>query len=299
MNQHFQDMNRQHRKEHKTNWLRVCKRDGLPVTIKSLRSGLSLDAAQQIERQIIKRLRPQLVNVHEGGSSGYVGLPSDAKERHSESGKRRYRNMRQDKRERMIARLACLRQRKAEIRQERIAAGLLEREPRFERHYPFEFGVRVKATGETHFVDLKSVRHAAKALGLILKYIGTKTILALLLSASCCHAIDWAALHEVEGSPAANEVGCSGDLGWTQISEPVWKAYAKPGERWYVKSDNLAVAKRIMDDRFHKLASHRSDFDDAVLWFSPGRRNNPSAVAIDYANRYRNICESRLHSISR
>ena len=107
-----------------------------------------------------------------------------------------------------------------------------------------------------------------------------------------CPAMNWVALHEVEGSPAANQVGCSGDLGWEQISPPVWAAYANPGERWYVKSDNLAVAKRIMDDRFHKLASHRSDFDDAVLWFSPGRRNNPSAVAIDYATRYRNIAES-------
>jgi hypothetical protein len=46
-----------------------------------------------------------------------------------------------------------------------------EPEPRFERYYPLEFGVRVKATGETHFVDLKSVRHAAKAIGLILKYL--------------------------------------------------------------------------------------------------------------------------------
>lgn len=39
-----------------------------------------------------------------------------------------------------------------------------------QRAYRFEFGVRDKATGETHFVDLKSVRHAAKALGLILKF---------------------------------------------------------------------------------------------------------------------------------
>jgi len=38
------------------------------------------------------------------------------------------------------------------------------------RHYPFEFGVRVKATGETHFHKLVSVRHAAKALGLVLKF---------------------------------------------------------------------------------------------------------------------------------
>jgi len=59
---------------------------------------------------------------------------------------------------------------KARIRQERIDAGLLEREPKFERHYPLEFGVRVKATGETHFHDLVSVRYATKALGLILKH---------------------------------------------------------------------------------------------------------------------------------
>lgn len=59
---------------------------------------------------------------------------------------------------------------KARIRQERIAAGLLEREPQWVRHYPLEFGVRVKATGETAWHDLRSVRHAAKALGLILKF---------------------------------------------------------------------------------------------------------------------------------
>lgn len=47
-----------------------------------------------------------------------------------------------------------------------------EPEPAMQRYYPLEFGVRVKATGETHFHDLVSVRHAAKALGLILKYCG-------------------------------------------------------------------------------------------------------------------------------
>ena len=71
----------------------------------------------------------------------------------------------------MLRKMANWRRRKAEIREERIAAGLLEREPKLTRYYPFEFGVRIKATGETHFVDLRSVRHAAKALGLILKYI--------------------------------------------------------------------------------------------------------------------------------
>lgn len=39
-----------------------------------------------------------------------------------------------------------------------------------ERYYPLEFGVRVKATGETHWADLRSARHAARALGLVLKH---------------------------------------------------------------------------------------------------------------------------------
>lgn len=54
-------------------------------------------------------------------------------------------------------------------RQERIAEGW-EPEPRFVKWHRFEFGVRDKLTGEAHFTDLKSVRHAAKALGLILKH---------------------------------------------------------------------------------------------------------------------------------
>ena len=60
-----------------------------------------------------------------------------------------------------------MREAKARIRQER---GLLEREPVMERCFPLEFGVRVKQTGETHFHDLTSVRHAAKALSLVLRY---------------------------------------------------------------------------------------------------------------------------------
>jgi len=63
-----------------------------------------------------------------------------------------------------------MRDAKARIRQERIDSGLLEREPVMTRYFPLEFGVRVKQTGETHFHDLTSVRHAAKALGLILKF---------------------------------------------------------------------------------------------------------------------------------
>ena len=82
----------------------------------------------------------------------------------------KYRKRRQDKYLRKCARLAQMRAAKRRRRQERIEAGWLEREPKLERWHRFEFGVRDKTTGETHFVDLRSVRHAAKALGLILKF---------------------------------------------------------------------------------------------------------------------------------
>ena len=76
---------------------------------------------------------------------------------------------RKARRDKVLRKCAAMRAAKERNRQERIAEGW-EPEPKFERYYRFEFGVRDKLTGETHFVDLKSVRHAAKALGLILKY---------------------------------------------------------------------------------------------------------------------------------
>lgn len=81
-----------------------------------------------------------------------------------------YLRNRKERRERMLKKLSNLRAAKARIRQERIGAGLLEREPVFKRFFPLEYGVRVKSTGETHFRDLTSARQASKALGLILKY---------------------------------------------------------------------------------------------------------------------------------
>ena len=83
----------------------------------------------------------------------------------------RRRNRRSDKRERMLNKMANWRAAKVRKRQALIDAGLLVREPKLERWHRFEFGVRDKLTGETQFVDLKSVRHAAKALGLILKFL--------------------------------------------------------------------------------------------------------------------------------
>jgi hypothetical protein len=46
-----------------------------------------------------------------------------------------------------------------------------EPETKMERWNRFEFGVRDKLNGEVAWHDLVSVRHAAKALGLILKNV--------------------------------------------------------------------------------------------------------------------------------
>jgi hypothetical protein len=51
-----------------------------------------------------------------------------------------------------------------------IAAGWRP-EPKFERAYRFEIGIRNKDTGEACFVDLKSGRQAHKIAGLVLKYL--------------------------------------------------------------------------------------------------------------------------------
>lgn len=45
-----------------------------------------------------------------------------------------------------------------------------EPEPRMERWYRFEYGVRDTLSGETHFRPLVSVRQAARALGLVIKF---------------------------------------------------------------------------------------------------------------------------------
>jgi hypothetical protein len=67
--------------------------------------------------------------------------------------------------------MSSMRAAKARKRQADIAAGLIEREPRMERWYRFQYGVRDKSTGEEHWRDLKSVRQMKTAVGLILKHI--------------------------------------------------------------------------------------------------------------------------------
>ena len=45
-----------------------------------------------------------------------------------------------------------------------------EREPELIRWFPLELGVRDKRTGEVAWIDLKSVRDAARRLSVIMKY---------------------------------------------------------------------------------------------------------------------------------
>ena len=82
----------------------------------------------------------------------------------------RRRKLRDEKYKRTCAKLARWRDAKERKRLERIAAGWRP-EPKMVRTYRFEFGVRNKNTGETAWHDLVSVRHAAKAMGLVLKFL--------------------------------------------------------------------------------------------------------------------------------
>lgn len=75
-------------------------------------------------------------------------------------------NYRKARRERMLHKMANMRAAKERKR----LANPVEREPKMTRWHRFEFGVRDKLNGETCFTDLKSVRHAARSLGLILKF---------------------------------------------------------------------------------------------------------------------------------
>lgn len=72
------------------------------------------------------------------------------------------------RRERMFRKMAAMRAAKA---RKRLARGARQEEPKMERWYPLEFGVRDTRTGEVAWHPLRSVRHSAKALGLVLKYI--------------------------------------------------------------------------------------------------------------------------------
>lgn len=71
------------------------------------------------------------------------------------------------RRERVLRKMSAMRAAKERKRLER---GPIESEPKMQRWHRYEFCVRDKMSGETGWHDLVSVRHAAKALGLILKH---------------------------------------------------------------------------------------------------------------------------------
>lgn len=75
----------------------------------------------------------------------------------------RRRNRRQDKWKRRLKRLAQMRAAKAAKR----LANPPEQEPRMERWFPLEVGVRDKRSGEVAWIDFRSVRDAAKRLSVI------------------------------------------------------------------------------------------------------------------------------------
>jgi hypothetical protein len=74
--------------------------------------------------------------------------------------------LRRDKR---LRQLAQMRAAKARRRLERIADGW-DPEPRMKRWFPLELGLRNKFTGETAWVDFKSLRDALRRLGIVKRH---------------------------------------------------------------------------------------------------------------------------------
>lgn len=78
-------------------------------------------------------------------------------------------NRRQDKRLRLLSRLERMRAAKEQHRQERIEAGW-EPEPRMERWFPIQLGVRDKRTGEVAWVDFMSLPDAMRRLACVARH---------------------------------------------------------------------------------------------------------------------------------
>lgn len=74
----------------------------------------------------------------------------------------RNRKARWEKRLRQLAQMRAAKERKR-------LANPVEREPEFERWFPLELGIRDKHSGEVAWIDLRSVRDAAKRISVILK----------------------------------------------------------------------------------------------------------------------------------
>ena len=67
----------------------------------------------------------------------------------------------------MLRKMQNMRNAKERIRMERGAAGLLEPDPKWERYYPLELGLRDKRTGDVAWVEFRSVRDAMRRLSVV------------------------------------------------------------------------------------------------------------------------------------
>lgn len=66
--------------------------------------------------------------------------------------------------------MATMRAAKARKRTARAEAGLLEVEPKMQRWYPLQFGLRDKATGVVCWVDFVSIRDATRRLQVVKRF---------------------------------------------------------------------------------------------------------------------------------
>jgi hypothetical protein len=74
---------------------------------------------------------------------------------------------RKKRREAVLRKMAAWR---AAKERKRLARGPVEEEPRMERYYPYEIGIRVKTTGEYAWTALKSARFAQRLATAILQH---------------------------------------------------------------------------------------------------------------------------------
>ncbi len=70
-------------RNHKTQWIKHCVTEGIPIDIKLVRTGITLAKAQELEIRLIRffRLAFNLVNSHPGGAPGQSVLSPESKAR--------------------------------------------------------------------------------------------------------------------------------------------------------------------------------------------------------------------------
>ena len=74
-----------------------------------------------------------------------------------------FRN-RKARRERILRKMSAMRAAKARKR----LSNPIDREPRMERWFPLQLGIRDKVSGETAWTDLRSIRDAVRRLSVVL-----------------------------------------------------------------------------------------------------------------------------------